>query len=183
MFPIGIEPNHFEKLLHTEYTTTRIAELCAKFAGKRIIIGVDRLDYIKGVPHKLLAIEKLYTLYPEWQEKVVLIQIGVPSRTAVEEYQTLGLRVNELVGRINGTYGTIEHTPIHYMNQSISPQELTALYNLADVCFITSIRDGMNLVSHEYVVCQATPCANRDGPGVLVLSEFAGSAQVFITLF
>ena len=95
----------------------------------------------------------------------------------MEEYQHLASRVNQLVGRINGTYGTLEHAPIHYINQSVEQHELAALYNIADVCFVTSVRDGMNLVSHEYAVCQERQCSHREAPGVLVLSEFAGSAQ------
>lgn len=177
VFPIGIEPSAFTDKLQLDETKERIEELCATFQGKKIIIGVDRLDYIKGMPHKLLATEKLLKTHPEWRDKVILIQIGVPSRTGVEEYQHLASRVNQLTGRINGTYGTLQHMPIHYINQSVKPHELAALYNIADVCFVSSIRDGMNLVSHEYVACQQQPCAHRDGPGVLVLSEFAGSAQ------
>lgn len=178
VFPIGIEPAQFSDRLKGDETQTRLKDLAAKFKGKKLIVGVDRLDYIKGMPHKLLAIEKFFVKYPQYSKDTVLVQIGVPSRTGVEEYQHLGFCVNELVGRINGEYSTLHHVPIHYINQSITPYELTALYNLADVCFVSSVRDGMNLVSHEYVACQDQDCPNRKGPGVLVLSEFAGSAQV-----
>ncbi|GAB9467761.1 Alpha,alpha-trehalose-phosphate synthase [Globisporangium polare] len=178
VFPIGIDPEHFEKILASDATQKRIKELCVKFAGFKIIIGVDRMDYIKGIPHRLLAMERFLAAYPERRESVVLIQIAVPSRTGVQEYQELGATVNELVGRINGRFGTLQHSPVHYIHQSVTPTELVALYNVADVCLVTSIRDGMNLVSYEYVVCQSKPCeGRREGPGVLVLSEFAGSAQ------
>ncbi|KAF1776071.1 HAD-like domain [Phytophthora cactorum] len=178
VFPIGIDPEHFEDILNSEATQKRIQELTVKFAGCKIIIGVDRMDYIKGIPHKLLAMERFLSLYPERCKDVVLIQIGVPSRTGVQEYQHLAASVNEMVGRINGRFGTLTHSPVHYIHRSVTPSELVALYNLADVCLVTSIRDGMNLVSHEYVMCQSQSCEpHREGPGVLILSEFAGSAQ------
>ncbi|KAL3670154.1 hypothetical protein V7S43_004469 [Phytophthora oleae] len=178
VFPIGIDPEHFEGILNSEATQKRVQELATKFAGCKVIIGVDRMDYIKGIPHKLLAMERFLSLYPERCKDVVLIQIGVPSRTGVQEYQHLAASVNEMVGRINGRFGTLTHSPVHYIHRSVAPSELVALYNLADVCLVTSIRDGMNLVSHEYVMCQSQSCEpHREGPGVLILSEFAGSAQ------
>lgn len=178
VFPIGIDPEHFEEILAAEDTRQRINELTEKFRGCKIIIGVDRMDYIKGIPHKLLAMERFLSMYPHRRESVILVQIAVPSRTGVVEYQNLAASVNEMVGRINGRYGTLQHTPVHYIHRSVSPTELVALYNIADVCLVTSIRDGMNLVSHEYVMCQSQPCEpHREGPGVLILSEFAGSAQ------
>ncbi|GMF18792.1 unnamed protein product [Phytophthora lilii] len=178
VFPIGIDPEHFEDILNSDVTHKRIQELTTKFAGCKVIIGVDRMDYIKGIPHKLLAMERFLSLYPERCKDVVLIQIGVPSRTGVQEYQHLAASVNEMVGRINGRFGTLTHSPVHYIHRSVAPSELVALYNLADVCLVTSIRDGMNLVSHEYVMCQSQSCEpHREGPGVLILSEFAGSAQ------
>lgn len=178
VYPIGIDPDHFQKLLDAETTQQRIQELCTRFAGKKIIVGVDRMDYIKGIPHRMLSMERFLTMYPKYRENVVLIQVAVPSRTSVVEYQNLAANVNEMVGRINGRFGTIEHSPVHYIHRSVRPHELVALYNVADVCLVTSLRDGMNLVSHEYVMCQVRECSERRvGPGVLVLSEFAGSAQ------
>lgn len=178
VFPIGIDPEHFEDILNSDVTQKRIEELRQKFAGCKVVIGVDRMDYIKGIPHKLLAMERFLSLYPERCKDVILIQIAVPSRTGVQEYQHLAASVNEMVGRINGRFGTLTHSPVHYIHRSVAPSELVALYNLADVCLVTSIRDGMNLVSHEYVMCQSKSCEpHREGPGVLILSEFAGSAQ------
>lgn len=179
VFPIGIDPEHIAAMLTRPAVHSRIKELTDRFAGRKVLLGVDRLDYIKGMPHKLLALEQFLTRFPEWRGKVTLIQVGVPSRTEVLEYQRLAERVNELVGRINGTFGTLEYAPVHYINQSISQEELVAIYNIADVCLVTSLRDGMNLVSYEYVAAQLDlPGVNqKDGPGMLVLSEFAGSAQ------
>ena len=169
-FPIGIDPEKFSKGLQQADVISRIANLQRKFEGVKIICGVDRLDYIKGVPQKLHALEVFLTEHPEWIGKVVLVQVAVPSRGEVEEYQNLRAVVNELVGRINGKFGTIEFTPIHFMHKSVTFNELIALYAISDACCITSTRDGMNLVSYEYVACQA------DRHGVLILSEFAGAS-------
>lgn len=100
----GIDPSKFTDKLQTAEVQARISELSEKFHNKKVLVGVDRLDYIKGMPHKLLAIEELFRKYPEWQGKVVMIQVAVPSRQDVEEYQRLKRDVEELVGRINGTY-------------------------------------------------------------------------------
>jgi len=170
-FPIGIEPEKFQKGLQQPNIRARIEELQAKFKGKRILLGVDRLDYIKGVPQKLHALEVFFSKHPEFIDKVVLIQVAVPSRTDVEEYQHLRSNVNELVGRINGQYGTADFMPIHFLNKSVNFDELCALYAVADAALVTSTRDGMNLVSYEYVACQ------QEKHGVLILSEFAGAAQ------
>lgn len=170
--PIGIDPEYFQGIAKKPETLKRLAELRAEFAGKRVLLGVDRLDYIKGLPHKLLAMEGLLQHYGRWRGDVVFIQIGVPTRSKVHLYQRLSRKVNELVGRVNGMYGTLDYAPIRYINRSVTPTELVALYMIADVCVVSSIRDGMNLVSHEFVACQ-----DEESPGVLVLSEFAGSAQ------
>eukprot|EP00177_Eucheuma_denticulatum_P006764 GFKZ01012293.1.p1 GENE.GFKZ01012293.1~~GFKZ01012293.1.p1 ORF type:complete len:794 (+),score=88.68 GFKZ01012293.1:2420-4801(+) len=171
IFPIGIDPNAWISALQSASVKDRICELEDKFRGKKVLLGVDRLDYIKGVPHKLMAFEILLARQPEWKDKVVLVQIGVPSRTEVDEYKKLISQTNELVGRINAQYGSVEYAPIVFINQSVTFDDLCALYTVADVAVVTSIRDGMNLVSYEYVVCQ------QERHGVLVLSEFAGSAQ------
>lgn len=171
IFPIGIDPNAWVTALQSNSVKERILELEDRFRGKKVLLGVDRLDYIKGVPHKLMAFQMLLARQPEWKEKVVLVQIGVPSRTEVDEYKKLISQTNELVGRINAQYGSVEYAPIVFINQSVNFDDLCALYTVADVAVVTSIRDGMNLVSYEYVVCQ------HERHGVLVLSEFAGSAQ------
>ncbi len=132
--------------LELEEVKNRIARLKEKFKDVKVLIGVDRLDYIKGVPQKLHAFEQFLSQHPEWNEKVVLIQIAVPSREDVEEYQHLRQIVNELVGDINGHFGTVEFTPIHFLHKSVNFEELVALYAIADACVVSSTRDGMNLV-------------------------------------
>ena len=186
--PIGIEPMHFRGILQRESTQNRILDLKKQFEGKKVLLGVDRLDYIKGMPHKLLAFELFLRHYPEFCGKVVMIQIGIPSRTQVREYRKLMGQVNELIGRINGAYGTLEYTPIHYIQRSVSTEELCACYVVADVCLVTSLRDGLNLVSHEYILMQNQRMKHYDDedhtisnkhntPGVLLLSEFTGAIQ------
>ncbi|KAL1956195.1 hypothetical protein VTO42DRAFT_7542 [Malbranchea cinnamomea] len=170
-FPIGIDPEKFTEGLKKEKVQKRIAALKQKFQGVKLMVGVDRLDYIKGVPQKLHALEVFLTDHPEWVGKVVLVQVAVPSRQDVEEYQNLRAVVNELVGRINGKFGTVEFMPIHFMHKSVPFDELIALYAVSDACIVSSTRDGMNLVAYEYIACQ------QERHGVLVLSEFAGAAQ------
>ncbi|KAG8720040.1 Trehalose-6-P synthase/phosphatase complex synthase subunit [Ceratobasidium sp. 394] len=170
-FPIGIDPDQFISNLEKPAVKERIAALEQRFKGVKIIVGVDRLDYIKGVPQKLHALEVFLTEHPEWIGKVVLVQLAVPSRQDVEEYQNLRSTVNELVGRINGRFGTVEFMPIHFMHKSLAFEELCALYAVSDVCLVSSTRDGMNLVSYEYIACQ------QERQGSMILSEFAGAAQ------
>lgn len=170
-FPIGIEPESFIQNLKKDSVVDRIKQLEQRFSGVKTIVGVDRLDYIKGVPQKLHALELFLEQHPEWIGKVVLIQLAVPSRQDVEEYQNLRTTVNELVGRINGRFGTVDFMPIHFMHKSLPYDELCALYAVSDVCLVSSTRDGMNLVSYEYIACQ------QARQGVMILSEFAGAAQ------
>ncbi|EJD55344.1 alpha,alpha-trehalose-phosphate synthase t [Auricularia subglabra TFB-10046 SS5] len=170
-FPIGIDPYQFVDGIAKPKVSDRIAELEQRFRGCKIIVGVDRLDYIKGVPQKLHALELFLSQHPEWIGKIVLIQLAVPSRQDVEEYQNLRSTVNELVGRINGRFGTVDFMPIHFMHKSLPFDELCALYAVSDVCLVSSTRDGMNLVSYEYIACQ------QKKHGVMILSEFAGAAQ------
>ncbi|KAJ1928883.1 Trehalose-6-P synthase/phosphatase complex synthase subunit [Tieghemiomyces parasiticus] len=170
-FPIGIEPSKFTDGLQKPAIQERIATLEAQFKGKKVIVGVDRLDYIKGVPQKIHALEVFLEKHPEYQGKVVLVQVAVPSRSDVEEYQHLISNVYQLVGRINGRFGTVEYTPIHFLHKSVTFDELVALYAVSDACLVSSTRDGMNLVSYEYISCQ------EKKHGVLILSEFAGAAQ------
>ncbi|KAI9655047.1 MAG: Trehalose-6-P synthase/phosphatase complex synthase subunit [Alyxoria varia] len=170
-YPIGIDPKKFSEALEQQSVQERITGLKKKFSGMKVIVGVDRLDYIKGVPQKLHAMEVFLSEHPEWVGHVVLVQVAVPSRGDVEEYQNLRSVVEGLVGRINGTFSTVEYTPVHFLHKSVNFDELVALYAVADVCLVSSTRDGMNLVSFEYVASQE----NRHG--ALVLSEFAGAAQ------
>ena len=134
------------------------------------MLSVERLDYTKGIPNRLDAIDKFLTLTP-MRDNIVFIFISVPSREDVEAYQDLVDEVRTRVSQINGKYATIKNAPLHFIHQSIAFDELCALYSLADVCMVTPMIDGMNLVAKEYIACQ------RHGTGVLMLSEFAGAAQ------
>lgn len=171
-YPIGIDVDKFLNGLKEPSVQERMSVLKSKFGPNcKLIVGVDRLDYIKGVPQKLHSFEIFLDTHPEWIGNVILIQVAVPSRGDVEEYQNLRSNVNELVGRINGKFGTVEFVPIHFLHKSVSFNELIALYAISDVCFVSSTRDGMNLVSYEYIACQ------EENKGSLILSEFAGAAQ------
>ena len=163
VFPLGID-------------TARYAELAEAAPGRaaaspRIVLGVDRLDYTKGLPEKILAFERMLELYPAQRERVSLLQIAEPSRDELPEYQRLKRQVDELVGRVNGRFSTASWTPIRYLRRSIPAEELAGLYRDADVALVTPLRDGMNLVAKEYVACQTRE------PGVLVLSRLAGAAE------
>ncbi|EFC49176.1 predicted protein, partial [Naegleria gruberi] len=179
--PIGIDPHTFRKELHTEACQKILSDFKnVKYKGKKIVLGIDRLDYTKGVQLKFAAFERFLTNFPHRAQDTVLIQVGVPTRPNVVEYQELLSDVNETTGRINSTFGSLNNGfPVHFIYKSVNMSELCALYALADICLITSIRDGMNLVSSEYVVCQdeAVRLGLKDHVGVLILSEFAGAAR------
>jgi len=169
--PIGIAPQEYTDLLENDPTTARYyQDWASQHAGRRVLLAVDRLDYTKGVPERLRAYRRLLQSSPELREKLILIQIAVPTREGIDSYQELRGEVNQLVGEINGKLGKPDWTPIIYINRSIERKELVALYKLADVCWVGPLRDGMNLVAKEYVACK------RNGDGVLLLSEFAGAA-------
>ncbi|XP_031405935.1 alpha,alpha-trehalose-phosphate synthase [UDP-forming] 1-like isoform X1 [Punica granatum] len=170
-FPIGIDADRFRRALETQDVQKHIKELKDRFAGRKVMLGVDRLDMIKGIPQKILAFEKFLEENRDWHDKVVLLQIAVPTRTDVPEYQKLTSQVHEIVGRINGRFGTLTAVPIHHLDRSLDFYKLCALYAVTDVALVTSLRDGMNLVSYEFVACQDSK------KGVLILSEFAGAAQ------
>ncbi|XP_078168786.1 trehalose-6-phosphate synthase [Carex rostrata] len=170
-FPIGIDSDRFKRALDLPAVKKHVQELTQRFAGRKVMLGVDRLDMIKGIPQKILAFEKFLEENANWRDKVVLLQIAVPTRTDVPEYQKLTSQVHEIVGRINGRFGTLTAVPIHHLDRSLDFHALCALYAVTDVALVTSLRDGMNLVSYEFVACQGSK------KGVLILSEFAGAAQ------
>lgn len=170
-FPIGIDPKRFTNAIDSDKVKAYYEQYKKEFAGKKVLLGIDRLDYIKGIQHKIFALERLFEKYPNMAREVVLVQIAVPSRTEVVEYQKLRASTHKLVGRVNGKYGSFGSSPISYLDKSIPFDQMCALYRAADAMVITSIRDGMNLVAYEYIACQ------RDMGGVLLLSEFAGAAQ------
>ncbi|XP_043808297.1 alpha,alpha-trehalose-phosphate synthase [UDP-forming] 1 isoform X3 [Manihot esculenta] len=170
-FPIGIDSDRFIRALELPQVQDHIKELKDKFSGRKVMLGVDRLDMIKGIPRKILAFEEFLEENPEWRDKVVLLQIAVPSRTHVPEHQKLTSQVHKIVTRINGRFGTLTAVPIHHLDRTLDFHALCALYAVTDVALVTSLRDGMNLVSYEFVACQTSK------KGVLILSEFAGAAQ------
>nr|QOU11567.1 trehalose-6-phosphate synthase [Diaphorina citri] len=139
---------------------------------QKIVLGVDRLDYTKGLVHRLKAFETLLEKHPEHLEKVTLLQIAVPSRTDVKEYQDLKEEMDQLVGRINGRFTTPNWSPIRYIYGCISQDELASFYRDAAVALVTPLRDGMNLVAKEFVACQI-----NEPPGVLIVSPFAGAGE------
>ncbi len=171
-FPIGIDPARFQTTATEHAETLRELETLQEQArGRRLILGVDRMDYTKGIPERMLGYERFLERYPSHREKVEMLQVGVPSRTGVESYQQLKRQVDEIVGRVNGRFATPDWTPIKYLYRPVPFPRLVALYRQASVALITPLRDGMNLVAREYVACQVD-----ENPGVLVLSEFAGAA-------
>jgi trehalose 6-phosphate synthase/phosphatase len=170
-FPISIDYDHFVEMASTETAEQEVRRLWQRFEGRHLILGVDRLDYTKGIPHRLRAFGHLLEAFPELHGKVTLIQLVVPSRDIIPEYANLKSEIDQLVGEINGAYTRAGWVPIHYMFRSLPQPELVALYRLADTMLVTPLKDGMNLVAKEY-------CAsNLEGRGCLILSEFAGAAE------
>jgi trehalose 6-phosphate synthase/phosphatase len=169
VFPMGIDAGSFQALAQDPAVEAE-AEALRGDGSVRILVGVDRLDYTKGIPRRLLTYERMLQTHPELRERVRLVQVAVPSRTGVEAYQEFRSLVDGLVGRINGAFGTPRWVPVHYIFRGLSAPDLVALYRAADVMLVTPLRDGMNLVAKEFVA------SRPDGDGVLVLSEFAGAA-------
>ena len=173
--PIGIDFQAFNRTARRKDTIARAHEirrnaLSGTGTGK-IILGADRLDYTKGILERLLAIERFFEKYPEFQGKVIFIQIAVPSRAEVGDYQEMRRQIEEAVGRINGRVTREGRIPVHYLYRSLSRRELVAHYLAADVALITPLRDGLNLVAKEFVASRI------DSDGVLILSELAGASE------
>jgi trehalose 6-phosphate synthase/phosphatase len=168
VFPMGVDVDHFERLARTPETAEAVAT--TREGGGQILLAIDRLDYTKGVPRRLLAFEQLLIRHPELVGKVRLLNLAAPSREMVEAYREHREGVDAVVGRINGRFGTATWVPVHYMYRSVSHAEVVGLYRSADVMLVTPLRDGMNLVAKEYVA------SRTDDDGVLVMSEFAGAA-------
>jgi trehalose 6-phosphate synthase len=169
VMPIGIDPSAFTA--GDDLEDPEIAGLRAALGARRMILGVDRLDYSKGIPERLLAFETLLEHYPEWRRQISLVQISVPSREEVPEYAELRIAVEKLVGRINGRFGEADWVPVRYLYRSFDHRVLAQLYRLADIALVTPLRDGLNLVAKEFIAAQ-----RAESPGVLVLSKFAGAA-------
>ncbi|HKI05526.1 MAG TPA: trehalose-6-phosphate synthase [Thermoanaerobaculia bacterium] len=169
-FPIGIDFEAYEKSARSEEVARRVLELRDRIGPVVLIVGVDRLDYTKGLPERLEAFRNALQRHPELREKVIFFQVVVPSREAVPEYQALKAQIERLVGEINGEFSSAGWVPVHYHYKSLVRSDLISLYRLARICLVTSIKDGMNLVAKEFCACQV------EGAGVLILSEFAGAA-------
>ncbi|HEX8680129.1 MAG TPA: trehalose-phosphatase, partial [Chthoniobacterales bacterium] len=170
VFPIGINSRKFDETLDTPEFAERRDEFIQANAGKQVVLSVERMDYTKGILHRLDAIEHfLETL--EDRDSIKFIFVSVPSREEVEEYKALREETEARVGRINGKYSTLSSSPIRFIHGSVDFADLCALYATADVGMVTPLIDGMNLVAKEYIACQ------REHDGVLMLSEFAGAAE------
>lgn len=172
VFPVGVETETFARLARRAVDTAFVREVLGSLSGRAMIIGVDRLDYSKGIPERMNAFERFLAQFPDWRGNVTYLQITPRSRSSIPEYADIGRVVGETVGRINGAYGEASWTPVRYINKAHSRTALAGLYRAARVGLVTPLRDGMNLVAKEYVAAQ-----NPDDPGVLVLSRFAGAAD------
>ncbi|MEX0834786.1 MAG: trehalose-6-phosphate synthase [Nitriliruptor sp.] len=174
--PISIDADEFADLARSDETERELADLRQQFAGRRVLLGVDRLDYTKGIRHRLQSIELMLERHPELRREVAFVQVAVPSRDDVKEYRELRTEVETEVGRINGRFTEPGHdVPVHYLYRGVPREKLAAYYRLADVMCVTPLKDGMNLVAKEFVTCQAA----GNETGVLLLSEFAGAMLEF----
>jgi trehalose 6-phosphate synthase/phosphatase len=168
VFPVGIDSAAFGTESAPREAIIQTLDLRA--STRRILLGIDRLDYTKGIIRRLLAYRRVLARYPAWREHIQLIQVAVPSRGGVAAYRRFRQEVEGVIARINGEFSTPGWTPIRYLHQSLSRDMVIALYRAADLMLVTPLRDGMNLVAKEFVA------SRTDGDGVLILSEFAGAA-------
>jgi trehalose 6-phosphate synthase len=170
--PIGIDVTGFQQAAQHSGSSRLLKQTIAGLGSRQLIIGVDRLDYSKGIPERMEAFERFLVSHPDQRGRVTYLQIAPTSRSEVPEYATLSRAVNETLGRINGSLGEPGWVPIHYVTSTYSRAVLAGLYRLARVGLVTPMRDGMNLVAKEYVAAQ-----DPQDPGVLILSKFAGAAE------
>jgi trehalose 6-phosphate synthase len=171
-FPIGIDVEEFAAAAQTPEAASQIERLNRRTIVRSHIIGVDRLDYTKGLPERFKAFGKLLETHPEHLKTVTFMQIAPPTRIEVEAYANIRKELEELSGAINGEFGDFDWTPLRYIHRTVPRNTLAALFRGCEVGLVTPLRDGMNLVAKEYVAAQ-----NADDPGVLVLSKFAGAAE------
>jgi trehalose 6-phosphate synthase len=170
-FPVSIETATYARLARNAARSPFAKEVKESLAGQRLVLGVDRLDYSKGIIQRINAFDRFLEVNPEWRSRVTLLQITPRSRSDIKDYAAIENEVTTLIGRVNGRYGEASWTPIRYVNRSHSRTALSGIYRAADVALVTPLRDGMNLVAKEYVAAQ-----DVENPGVLVLSQFAGAA-------
>ncbi|MDP2719067.1 MAG: trehalose-6-phosphate synthase, partial [Dehalococcoidia bacterium] len=173
VFPISIDFDKFARTAVETAVTEKVNQFCQAIVNCKIILGVDRLDYSKGIPQKLRAFGNVLERYPELQGGITLVQIVVPSRQDIPEYKELKAEIEGLVSQINGKFSQPGWVPVQYIFRSLEFHDLIAYYRAADIALVTSLKDGMNLVAKEYCA------ANVDNNGVLILSEFTGAAAQF----
>jgi trehalose 6-phosphate synthase len=172
VFPVGIETAMFARLAQRTGRSSFVQRVLESLVGRELIIGVDRLDYSKGLNLRMDAFERFLATAPEWRGKVTYLQITPKSRSDIREYAEMAQTIGATAGRINGAYGEADWTPIRYVNRAYSRSTLAGLYRAARAGLVTPLRDGMNLVAKEYVAAQ-----DPENPGVLILSRFAGAAR------
>lgn len=172
VFPIGVDVDTLIEAAEASARLPAIKRLRKNFAEFHLMVGVDRLDYSKGLPERFKAFERLLEHHAEWHKKVTFMQIAPPSRSDVPEYLAIRRTLEAEAGHINGRFADFDWTPLHYLNSSFQRSTLVGFYRYSHVGVVTPLRDGMNLVAKEYVAAQ-----NGDNPGVLVLSRFAGAAR------
>jgi trehalose 6-phosphate synthase len=170
-YPIGIDYKEFRAAAESEAARTAFERLKASAAGRHTIIGVDRLDYSKGLDQRFLGYRRFLEENADCLGRVFLLQIAPPSRGEVHTYETIRESLDELSGRINGEFAEVDWVPIRYVNQGYAREDLAGFYRASEIALITPLRDGMNLVAKEYVAAQ-----DPEDPGVLILSRFAGAA-------
>lgn len=170
-FPMGIDFAAFVQSAATPEVRAEADRMRQEVGDRRIILSVDRLDYSKGILNRLLAFEQLLDLMPDARGRVVLALVVVPSRIGVDQYESMKKQIEETVGRVNGRFGTLGWTPVTYQYRYLPFTPLVGLYTASDICLVTPLRDGMNLIAKEYVA------SRPDGSGVLILSEMAGSVK------
>ncbi|MGM0586174.1 MAG: alpha,alpha-trehalose-phosphate synthase (UDP-forming) [Pseudomonadota bacterium] len=171
-FPIGIDTADFARRAASPQGERRVGWLGRRMSAGALLIGVDRLDYTKGLVERFEAFERLLEDHPRFRERVTLLQIAAPSREGIAEYQAMQSELESLTGHINGRFGAVDWTPVHYMNRYYSHEQLAALFRFCRVGLVTPLCDGMNLVAKEYLAAQ-----DPEDPGVLILSRFAGAAE------
>jgi trehalose 6-phosphate synthase/phosphatase len=171
VFPMGVDAAAFAEMADAWASGRDVSALRRRDGVQKVLLGIDRLDYTKGILQRLRAVERLLERESSWRGRIRLIQVAVPSRTRVDAYQRFRREVDETIGRINGAFATADWVPIHYLYRSLPQKSVAGLYRSADIMLVTPLRDGMNLVAKEFVA------SRTDGDGVLILSEFAGAAS------
>ena len=171
-FPIGIDVDEFQRLAHSKDGQDMFTRMRDEYSRRKLLVGVDRLDYSKGLPNRINAFRELLDHYPENRKSATLIQIAAPSREDVEAYGDIRRQMDSLCGAVNGDFGELDWMPVRYIHRNVARKRLPGLFRASRVALVTPLRDGMNLVAKEFVAAQ-----DSEDPGMLVLSRFAGAAE------